>query len=113
MSAKVEFKGWDWTELFQLFPELDAEFERSNNADLPAYPEPGNWIDTEAELGQKLALAIVGVSDEETIAQLRTFLDKVASASGYYEPYFRGILAIENNEVFVQVYSWHVTCMWT
>lgn len=29
MKTKYEFRGWDWTELLQLFPDLSEEYDQT------------------------------------------------------------------------------------
>lgn len=109
-----EFKGWDWTELISVLG-LDEEYTRDvDNA------APENFFEAEKAFIEKMGNIICGYphnhTEEETevfIGHLRAFLRKVADLSGYYKPYFEGILNLEDMHVFCQIYASNVGSMWT
>lgn len=113
MKDEYKFKGWDWTELTPLLG-MEEEYERKiQNA-------KGSWIEAEGVLLDKMRCNIVAYPDkhsvEETqqfIKHLRAFLQVIVDFGGYYTPLYQGILNVEHDEVFLQVYSWNLEHMWT
>ena len=108
-----KFKGWDWTELITLLG-MDEEYTRNvDNA------EPEDYYEAEQEFLKKMGNKICGYNHEHPedadrfIGELRAFLRRVADLSGHYKPFFEGILGLEDNDVFLQMYAMFLGCMWT
>ena len=112
MKDKNEFKGWDWEELIPLLG-MEEEYARSEKA------EYGDILQAEKKLLDAMGNKICGYNREHPedadrlIGELRTFLRKVADQSGYYKPFFEGILNLEEKDVFLQMFAMFIGGMWT
>ena len=107
-----KFKGWDWEELIPLLG-MEEEYARSEEAPY------GECLQAEKKLLDAMATKICGYNRnhpedaDRFIGELRAFLRKVADQSGYYKPFFEGILNLEDKDVFLQMYATFIGSMWT
>lgn len=94
-----KFKGWDWTELgtaWNLF-DLDNDIK----------------VKDAANLIKKYILDNYDKNDT-IIEDMKLFLQEIVDSDTLYEiPLFRGLLEIENDEVFVKYYCNLLEYMWT
>jgi hypothetical protein len=115
MKDNYEFKGWDWTELA---PVMGMEEELKQLEDVPK-----DYMKSEKALAENMSAKIRSYmcpmdcteeEKQEVIGHLRAFLKKVADVTpGYSRPFYKGILAVENDDTFLQIYAWNLICMWT
>lgn len=110
---EYEFKGWDWTELVPVFG-LEAEFEKSEN--VPASASLAAEVEFGERLANEIRSYILRPEEEvkEIIIHLRAFLQKIIDCElGYDIPFWQGILNVEDDHTFLQIYAHNVTSMWT
>jgi len=113
--TNYEFKGWDWTELLPVVG-MEEEYEKEVED-----VDPMDYCKAEEAFGVKMSDKIRRYcfehTEEETkefVEHLRAYLQKVAEFEhSYYGPYYQGILNLECDEVFLQVYALNLTGMWT
>jgi len=111
-----EFKGWDWTELVPVIG-MEEELQKLDAVD------PNEHDKAEDAFGKRMAEKIRSYShqhtEEETkefVTHLRTFLQKIVeweTKHSYYAPFYQGILNMEDNDSFLQVYARNLRGMWT
>lgn len=113
--SEHKFKGWDWTELNSVVG-MEEEFKELDNA-------PKDYMKREVAFAKSMAEKIRLYSHEHTeeetkefVAHLRAFLQKIVeweTEHGYYAPFYQGILNMEHDESFLQVYARNLRGMWT
>jgi len=125
MKDKYKFKGWDWAELV---PILGMEEEFKNEIE-PWFGDDSSKIagykffhEAEEAFGKKMGNRMRAYPYEHTeketkllIKHLRAYLRRIVGMKhmGHYKPFYKGILKIKHNDVFLSIYSHNLTCMWT